>query len=121
MRQSARRGIVVGVLIALCGMMPVYASPAKLDVMRAHDMDFFAVPEGHYVYAQGIGHYTVGFIPGRLLHKHYRCGTYDGAPSAIRYSETSRPTGREGLIIELPVAGAGIADTKTAVSGALPE
>lgn len=35
-----------------------YASRAELDVMRVRDMDFFAVPDGHYVYAQGIGHYA---------------------------------------------------------------
>lgn len=80
------QALFFGAIIALCAMMPVhasripetpaggtepgvheiynsrygtaYASPAELDVMRVHDMDFFAVPEGHYVYAQGIGHYA---------------------------------------------------------------
>ncbi len=33
-----------------------YESSAELDVMRVHDMDFFDLPENHYVYVQGIAH-----------------------------------------------------------------
>ncbi|HQE83024.1 MAG TPA: hypothetical protein PLM14_08485 [Candidatus Hydrogenedentes bacterium] len=33
-----------------------YESSAELDAMRVHDMDFFDLPENHYVYVQGIAH-----------------------------------------------------------------
>ena len=33
-----------------------YESSVELDAMRVHDMDFFDLPENHYVYVQGIAH-----------------------------------------------------------------